>query len=133
MSLNWDQIEADYQEIIKRLADASLDKKERASLQKKASDYSNLLSCHKEIEEITQEVDDLQKTVNAESDEQMKALFVEEVSDAQKKLEEKEKELDDFLYPADERDERSVFLEIRSGAGGQDYRQRAEAPVASAR
>ena len=32
----------------------------------------------------------------------------------------KQRELDDILYPADERNDRSVYLEIRAGAGGQE-------------
>ena len=32
----------------------------------------------------------------------------------------KQRELDDILFPADERNDRSVYLEIRAGAGGQE-------------
>jgi len=47
-------------------------------------------------------------------------LFVEEVEQLKKDLASAQAELDDILYPPDEHDTRSVFLEIRAGAGGKE-------------
>ena len=116
--LDWSSIEKEYQEIIKKLSDPSLDQKQRVEWQKKSSQYSNLLSKHKEIVNFQKEISDLHKQLEREQDEEMKVLFSEEVDNKTNQLKSLEKELEDLLYPSDERDQRSVFLEIRAGAGG---------------
>ncbi len=119
-NLDWEKIEKDYQQILQQLSNSSLDPKKRAELQKKSAQYSNLLLTHKQITNLQKNIIDLQKQAEQEIDEQMKTLFQEEISENQKKFKELQKNLEDFLYPTDERDERSVFLEIRAGAGGQE-------------
>ena len=120
LDLNWEKIQQEYQEIIKKLSNSFLDSKERSSLQKKSFKYSNLLSIHKEIVDLKNLISDLKKQKDEEKNEQMKELFEEEIAANFLKSKELEKKLEDFLYPADESDERSVFLEIRAGAGGQE-------------
>jgi peptide chain release factor 1 len=118
--LDWSAIEKEYQEIIQKLSDTSLDKKDRAQLQRKSSQYSQLIASHKEIVDLESAIADSQVQLEQETDEQMKELFEEEVAENKAKLQELEKQLEDLLYPVDERDERSVFIEIRAGAGGQE-------------
>ncbi len=120
VDLDWKEIDSDYQNILKQLTDPSLDKKKRASLQKKAAQYSNLIDANKKIQNLNDEVADFEKQLSSESDEEMKDLFVQEINDNKEQLIELEKDLEDFLYPSDDRDERSVFVEIRAGAGGQE-------------
>ena len=118
--MDWSLIEKEYQKISEKLTDTSLDKKERIKLQRKSSQYSELLSNHKQITDLENSLSQSKKQLAQEKDEEMKSLFEEELDEFESELKELRKEQEDLLYPADERDERSIFLEIRAGAGGQE-------------
>ena len=55
-----------------------------------------------------------------ESDEEMRELLKEELSDAKKRIEELERELKILLLPKDPNDDKNVIVEIRAGAGGDE-------------
>ncbi len=118
--LDWIQVQSEYDELISKLSEASnMDMRERAELQKKASFYSNILNLHSQIDEFEKNIKQCQLQLEQEHGE-MKELYQEEIAEATKNLNEVQSELDDILYPVDERDTKSVFLEIRAGAGGQE-------------
>ena len=58
------------------------------------------------------------KSLSESSDGDMKELAKEEVSIVEADIQDLEKELKFMLLPVDQDDEKSVFLEIRAGAGG---------------
>ncbi|MBD3272765.1 peptide chain release factor 1 [Candidatus Dependentiae bacterium] len=118
--LNWELIKNKHKDLLKDLTNSNIDHKKRAELQRKETQYSNLISTHEKIEKLKNEIKDLREQIQQENDEELIILFEEEITENEKSLSELEKELEDFLYPADEQDERSVFLELRSGAGGQE-------------
>lgn len=120
LNLNWEKIEKDYKEILDKLTNSSLDQKTRAELQKKSSQYDELLTKNKEVISLEKNLSELQGQISKETDQEMINLFEEEIKDTQTQLQNIEKELEDLLYPTDTRNKRSVFLEIRSGAGGQE-------------
>lgn len=118
--LDWIQVQSEYDELIQKLSVASnMDMRERAALQKKASFYSNILNLHNRIDEFEKNIKQCQSQLATEHGE-MKELYQEEIAESTKGLNEVQSELDDILYPVDERDTKSVFLEIRAGAGGQE-------------
>lgn len=119
-NLDWDKIEKDYQSFSEKLSTANLDPKTRAELQKKSSHYSDLLFLHEKIENLEQTIIDLRQLLLIEKDSSMSELYKDEIEQNQNLLEKLNNELQETLYPKDERDERSVFLEIRAGAGGQE-------------
>ena len=55
-----------------------------------------------------------------ESDEEMRELAKEELSDSRKRVEELEQELKILLLPKDPNDGKNVIVEIRAGAGGDE-------------
>ena len=55
-----------------------------------------------------------------ESDEEMRELAKEELSDSRARTEELEKELKILLLPKDPNDDKNVIVEIRAGAGGDE-------------
>ena len=55
-----------------------------------------------------------------ESDEEMKELAKEELSESKKRVEELEQELKILLLPKDPNDDKNVIVEIRAGAGGDE-------------
>ena len=120
MDIEWQALEERYEELTQELLTPGLDSNKRKVLQKEASHVSNLLEVHKEIESLSASVLESKTQLDQSEDQEMKDLFEEELEDLEKQLKQKEGELEDRLYPADEHDTRSVFLEIRSGAGGQE-------------
>ncbi len=117
--LDWIKLQADYDELIKKLSDPNLETRERATLQKKVSFYSTILDLHRQIDALEQDIKQCQQHLEVEQGE-MRELYQEEISRSNDELVRLKSELDDLLYPVDQRDSKSVFLEIRAGAGGQE-------------
>jgi len=115
--LNWDDVKKEYDKVAHKLTDSTLDQKSRADLQKKASKLSELLAVHEEVVSLEHRIEENKKLAEQE---EFKELAQEENVTLNQELVETSRQLDDLLYPADERDNRSVFLEIRAGAGGQE-------------
>jgi peptide chain release factor 1 len=120
LNLDWNKIETENNEILQKLTNPNLAQKERAEFQKKSSKLSDLLEFHKQLTTLQNNLTQAESQKTLEQNEEMKQLFNEEINVIKSEITEKEKELDDFLYPADENDTKSVFVEIRAGAGGQE-------------
>ncbi|MCB9493098.1 MAG: peptide chain release factor 1 [Epsilonproteobacteria bacterium] len=118
-SVDWDQLTAQHELLLQRLADPGLDARERVGVQKKESALSSLLELYKQIVGLENDLAENRKHLEHEQGELLE-LYQEEVTQAEQQLEPLYKELEDLLYPADEHDDNSVFLEIRAGAGGQE-------------
>lgn len=118
MAIEWSMHRARLETLLQDLARPNLEVSERARLQKEASRLQELLTCHDEIESLQSTIESLSAEMAAMDDEALKLLYQEEQASLQKQLEEKQQALDGLLYPPDERDNRSAFLEIRAGAGG---------------
>ncbi len=117
--LDWASLKQEHQQMVERLANPELPHQERAVLQKKTSAYADVLALHEEIVSLEHQLDENKKQLEKETGD-MRELFLEEVAQNESTLRRLTKELEEFLYPPDERDSRSVFLEIRGGAGGQE-------------
>lgn len=115
--INWEKIKAEYEELAKKLADSSLDQRKRVELQKRSSRLAEFLAIHEEIEQIVSQIKENEQLA---SQDEFKEMALEENKELVLQRAQVEKKLDELLYPADERDNRSVFLEIRAGAGGQE-------------
>jgi peptide chain release factor 1 len=114
---DWDSLKKEYEEITQGLMDSSLDQKKRVELQKRSAKLSELISAHDVVVSIENRI---KENLSLAKQSEFKAMAEEENIFLEKKLGEAKRELDNLLFPADERDERSVFLEIRAGAGGQE-------------
>ena len=115
--LDWSSIRLEYDQILERLSDsASVSSKDRVDLQKRGSLLKDLLDIHTDFERIAREETEFSALV-AQGDE-LADLYREELVFLKAQKFELEKKLEDKLYPADEHDNNSVFLEIRAGAGG---------------
>lgn len=87
--------------------------KELASLDEIVKTYQEYKKCIKELEEN-------KDLLEEERDEELRALIREELKTLENKLEELEKLLPLMLLPKDPNDEKSVILELRAGAGGEE-------------
>jgi peptide chain release factor 1 len=116
--MNWESIQAEYDQLLEKLTNPHLDQKSRQEFQKKASSYNELLTHHKAITQLENTI--AQQTKLAQEDPELAELYNEEIALAQTSLKEEQSALDDLLYPPDEHDSRSIILEIRPGAGGNE-------------
>ena len=117
--LDWSALQNEYDDLISKLSDANLDQRTRVTYQKRSSQLSNVLDIHRQLIELEKTIADSEKQAQ-EEDGEMRAMFQQEVKEATIRRDQVLQELEDTLYPADERDDCSVFLEIRAGAGGQE-------------
>lgn len=120
MAIAWDSLEKRYAELSDQLVNPSLETSKRTALQKEFSNLSQVLEKHREITEIERKIEQTKKDAQTTSDAELAQMFADELADFQLQLTLKQRELDDILFPADERNDRSVYLEIRAGAGGQE-------------
>lgn len=119
-AINWDAIQARCDEISHKLADPNLDSKNRLMLQKELARIGPVLEKHQAILIFEKKIGEARHQVQSATDPEMGQLFEEEAHDLEKQLQNEQRQLDELLYPPDEHDDRSVFLEIRAGAGGQE-------------
>lgn len=120
MAINWDELKKRHNKLLQKLATPDLEGSKRQEFQKKLAHISQLLEKHKELESIEKTIVDTKDQLDISTDEELIQLFQEELESLESQRNEKQRELEDFMVPADENDKRSVFLEIRSGTGGQE-------------
>ena len=117
-----DDIVKHYEEIMLELNNPSVteDQKRFRKLMKEQADLTPLVNTYKEYTRAKRDVEDSLALLEEESDEEMRELAKEELSDARKKIEELEQQLKILLLPKDPNDEKNVIVEIRAGAGGDE-------------
>ncbi len=120
MQINWSELKARYEEINQKLLSPSLDNQQRQELQREHTHLSTLLKIYKRIEELEQLLSSSLEELAKNQGTELADLYQEEITEAQQALQQKNQELEDILFPPDPLDNRSVFLEIRAGTGGQE-------------
>ena len=89
-------------------------------LMKEQSELQPIVDAYKEYKACQQTVDESLMMLDEESDEEMREMLKEELSDAKSRIEELETELKILLLPKDPNDSKNVIVEIRAGAGGDE-------------
>ncbi|MBR5473926.1 MAG: peptide chain release factor 1 [Lachnospiraceae bacterium] len=89
-------------------------------LMKEQSDLTPLVETYKEYKAAQQAIEDSLLLLEEESDEEMRELAKEELSEAKDSVEALEQKLKILLLPKDPNDEKNVMVEIRAGAGGDE-------------
>lgn len=89
-------------------------------LMKEQSDLTPIVDAYKEYKKCKQDIEDSLIMLDEESDEDMREMLKEELSDSKKRVEELEQELKILLLPKDPNDDKNVIVEIRAGAGGDE-------------
>ncbi len=115
-----DAFQKRYNQVTKLLLLPDFDHKQRSELQKESAHLSRILEKFKELENLTISAEETKRSFHQETDEQLHNLFAIEVEEITQKIHNVEQELEDFLILPDPFANRSVFLEIRAGAGGQE-------------
>ena len=101
------------------LSSADIDKRKFVEMSKEYSDLSEIINEAKFYNSFELEKKELEKIiVDKSSDNEMKDLANQELSELVKKHENIEKKLKLFLLPKDEADKKNAIIEIRAGTGG---------------
>ena len=120
MLIQFDALQKRHDELLQLLADQKPDRSDRERFQKELNHLTGLLAKGAECDALQKELAHAQEQVTSSADSEMAELFALEVEDLQERLSLCKKELDNLLAPPSEHDDRSVYLEIRAGAGGQE-------------
>ena len=89
-------------------------------LMKEQSDLTPIVEAYKEYKNCKQDIEDSLMMLEEESDEEMREMIKETLSDSRKRVEELEQDLKILLLPKDPNDDKNVIVEIRAGAGGDE-------------
>ena len=107
-------------ELSKIVSSPDLDKSKRHLLQKELSQISTILDKCAILEDIQSQIEHAKTQATENKDKELAELYQEEISELEKKFEARKGQLDNLMYPPDKHDNRSVYLEIRGGTGGQE-------------
>lgn len=119
-SIAWNDIKKRYDDLSILLSSSELESSKRHTLQKELSYLSVLLSKHKLINQLESEYKNVLAEKSKITDSELVTLYEDELKHLKNNLDQEYLALEKLMFPPDPMDERSVFLEIRAGAGGQE-------------
>ena len=111
-----------FNEILEELNDPTVvnDQEKFRKLMKEKNDLSDIVEKYKEYKQTKENIEDSLTILDEESDEELKELAKEELSESKERLVQIEEELKILLLPKDPNDDKNVIVEIRGGAGGDE-------------
>lgn len=111
-----------YEELQNELGDPNVvnDQARFRKLMKEQNDLADIIAEYKRYKQTKQDIEDSLAMIEEESDEELRELAKEELSEAKDRLAECEQNLKILLLPKDPNDEKNVIVEIRAGAGGDE-------------
>jgi peptide chain release factor 1 len=111
-----------YEEITNELSEPSVvnDQSRFRKLMKEQSDIQPLVDAYLEYRKCQDTVEESLMMLEEESDDEMREMLKEELSDAKKRIGELEQHMKILLLPKDPNDDKNVIVEIRAGAGGDE-------------
>lgn len=114
-------VERRYEELSYRLSDPSTTPDAYAGLMKDYKELTPLVESYREYRQLERQVQDARELLEAGGEEpEFLAMIQQEQRENCQKLEELEENIKLLLLPKDADDEKSVILEIRAGAGGEE-------------
>lgn len=111
-----------YEEITNELTEPSVvnDQNRFRKLMKEQADLQPLVDAYTEYRKCQETIEDSLALLDGESDEEMREMLKEELSDARRRTGELEQQMKILLLPKDPNDDKNVIVEIRAGAGGDE-------------
>ncbi|MEF9945670.1 MAG: peptide chain release factor 1 [Lachnospiraceae bacterium] len=111
-----------YEELMGELQEPSVvnDQERYRKLMKEQNDLLPIVTAYREYKASKQAIEDSLRMLDEESDEEMREMAKEELSDSKTRVEELEQEMKVLLLPKDPNDDKNVIVEIRGGAGGDE-------------
>ncbi len=119
---NLQSAEFRYEEINHKLSDPSIinNHEEYRKLLIEHSDLEPIIFKYKEYKKVSKDIEEAKELLGEKLDKDFHDMVISELDEAQVKLENIEEELKILLLPKDPNDKRSVIVEIRGGAGGEE-------------
>lgn len=117
-----DVAENRYEEINHKLSDPAVlaDQDEYRKLMKEHSDLGDIVSKYREYKKVSNDIKEAKELLNDTLDKDFREMVQLEFEESREKLDVISKELKILLLPKDPNDDRSVIVEIRGGAGGEE-------------
>ena len=111
-----------YDEILASMADPAIvsDGARYLKLTKELAELEPVVARIHDKERIVEELSDAKELHIISEDEEMRLMTAEEIVSLTQELEEVEADLEELLAVKDPKDDRSVIMEIRAGAGGEE-------------
>ena len=111
-----------YEEISHKLSDPSVlgNQDEYRKLMKEYSDLGVIVSKFREYKKVQGDITEAKELIGDKLDKDFREMVEAELKDAEEKFENIKRELKILLLPKDPNDDRSVIIEIRGGAGGEE-------------
>src|SRR5262245_5423473 len=120
MVSHWDAIKNRHAYLMERAASPSLSPQERRSVSKELAFLNELFEHYQQLEYFKKELHQTKEQLAHTTEADMRLLFEDELEELEQNIQQKEKDIEEFMAPPDEHDDRSVYLEIRAGTGGQE-------------
>lgn len=117
-----DEVESRYEQVNLSLQrpDVASDQKKYRALMKELADLEKVVVLYRDYKKKTAALKDNKELLTAESDNEMKEMFREEIRELEAAIPDLEAKLKLALIPKDPNDDKNIILEIRAGAGGDE-------------
>jgi len=111
-----------FEDVLNELQEPSVvnDQTRFRKLMKEQNDLQPIVDAYREYKKCKETVEESLMMLDEESDEEMREMLKEEMSDAKTRIEELERTMKILLLPKDPNDDKNVIVEIRAGAGGDE-------------
>lgn len=118
--IDWGSVRTRFDELAQLLSQVDLASAKRLEYQKEHGRLEQLLVLHERRTQLSALLAQTREQAAANTDVELTPLFASEIDDLVRQESQVQEELEVILYPPDPLDNRSVFLEIRAGTGGQE-------------
>ncbi|MCC6276978.1 MAG: peptide chain release factor 1 [Oligoflexia bacterium] len=117
-----EEVEARFEEVGRALLDPQVTSqaKKYSDLMKEYSSLQELVGAYRKYKTKKSQLDQAKEMLAQESDEEMRALALEDSKNLESELSDLEKTLKLALIPKDPNDDKNIIVEIRAGAGGDE-------------
>src|SRR5687768_5460338 len=113
-------IEERYEQLGKELLEVGSNYQRAAEINKERVDLEPIVARAREYRQARKSLEEARTILESEKDAELHALAETDVAELSPKIESLEKEIKGLLVPKDPRDDKSVIVEIRAGAGGDE-------------
>lgn len=118
--VSWSALRTRSDEVAQLLLAPAIEQQQRLSLQKESTRLTRLLEAYDAYAANEKEYADVAHQREDATDEEFKQLCADELTALDERRAGLHHRVEELLYPADDLDDRDVFLEIRAGTGGQE-------------
>ncbi|MCS7254345.1 MAG: PCRF domain-containing protein, partial [Armatimonadetes bacterium] len=117
-----DQLEAELEQIESALSDSQIasDKERLQTLLKRYGEIHPVVEKYRSYKKLQRQLNEAKELLSSEEDEELRRLAQEEVEQISAQVERLEMELLEELLPKDLNEGKTVIMEIRAGAGGEE-------------